>query len=109
MSQTNITGEYFFRKTEMVARFNFTKAGTFQFLFSYGAVDRTASGTYTIEGNKIKLKSNKEPGRDFTVTAQNPGSRWIPGYIQSPQPIYTAIYPLCFCGKWKRRTGYDRQ
>lgn len=70
MSQTKIQGEYFFRKTEMVAGFNFSAAGTFQFFFSYGAVDRTAAGTFMVEGNIIKLKSNKEAGKDFTVTTQ---------------------------------------
>ncbi len=71
MSQTKIQGEYAFRKTEMVAGFNFSAAGTFQFFFRYGAVDRTAAGTFTVEGNTVKLKSNKEAGKDFTVTAQS--------------------------------------
>jgi hypothetical protein len=71
MSQTKIEGEYFFRKTEMVAGFNFTAAGTFQFFFSYGAVDRSATGSFTVEGNVVKLKSDKEPGKDFTVTSQS--------------------------------------
>jgi len=71
MSQTKIQGEYMFRKTEMVAGFNFSEAGTFRFFFSYGAVDRTAAGTFTAEGNTVKLKSNKEPGKDFTVTTQS--------------------------------------
>jgi hypothetical protein len=71
MSQTTIQGEYMFRKTEMVAGFNFSAAGTFQFFFSYGAVDRTAAGSFTVEGNTIKLKSNKEAGKDFSVTAQS--------------------------------------
>lgn len=71
MSQKKIEGEYAFRKTEMVAGFNFTAAGAFQFFFSYGAVDRTAAGTFAVEGNTIKLTSNKEAGNDFTVTAQS--------------------------------------
>ncbi len=71
MSQTKIEGEYAFRKTEMVAGFNFTAAGAFQFFFSYGAVDRTAAGTFAVEGNTIKLTSNKEAGKDFTITTQS--------------------------------------
>ena len=71
MSQTKLQGEYFFRKTEMVAGFNFSAAGTFQFFYSYGAVDRSAAGTFMVEGNTIKLQSSKEPGKDFTVTAQS--------------------------------------
>lgn len=71
MSQNKIEGEYTFNKTEMIAGFNFTATGAFQFFFSYGAVDRTAAGTFTVESNIIKLKSNKEAGKDFTVTAQS--------------------------------------
>ncbi|MFZ1304849.1 MAG: hypothetical protein WAR80_03360 [Ferruginibacter sp.] len=71
LSQKIIEGEYAFRKTEMVAAFNFTEAGAFQFFFSYGAVDRTAAGTFRVEGNTIKLTSNKEAGKDFTITAQS--------------------------------------
>lgn len=71
MLQTSLQGEYFFRKTEMVAGFYFSAEATFQFFFSYGAVDRRATGTFTIEGNLVKLKSNKEPGKDFTITEQS--------------------------------------
>ena len=80
MAQTKIQGEYAFRKTEMVAGFNFTAAGAFQFFFSYGAVDRTAAGTFTVEGNTVKLKSNKEAGKDFTLISQ---SKQATGYTIS--------------------------
>ncbi|MEJ7586891.1 MAG: hypothetical protein WKI04_04950 [Ferruginibacter sp.] len=39
MAQLTLEGEYFFRKQEMVAGFNFAKDGKFQFFFSYGAVN----------------------------------------------------------------------
>lgn len=55
----------------MAAGFNFLADGHFRFFFSYGAVDRTAEGTFTIEGNTVKLKSKKEAGKDFTVTKQS--------------------------------------
>lgn len=70
MSQSRIEGEYYFRKKEMVAGFNFSADGKFEFFFSYGAVDRSAAGTFIIEGDTLKLKSDKEPGKDFTVTEQ---------------------------------------
>lgn len=71
MPQTIIQGEYYFRKTEMVSGFKFSADGTFQFFFSYGAVDRRATGTFSVEGDAIKLKSDKEAGKDFTVTSQS--------------------------------------
>jgi len=66
----NIQGEYYFRQTEMAAGFKFTEDGQFQFFFTYGAVDRSAAGTFSVEGNMVKLKSEKEPGKDFTVNRE---------------------------------------
>jgi hypothetical protein len=71
MSQTTIVGEYYFRKMEMASGFNFSKDGKFQFFYTYGAVDRTASGSFIVEGDTLKLKSDKKPGKDFTITSQS--------------------------------------
>jgi len=71
MSQAVIQGEYYFRRHEMVAGFNFSGDGKFEFFYSYGAVDRTATGTFSVEGDSLKLKSNKEGGKDFTTTKQS--------------------------------------
>lgn len=71
MAQTTLEGEYNFHQQEMVTGFKFTADGKFQFYYSYGAADRTATGTYAIEGKTIKLKSEKEPGKDFTVINQS--------------------------------------
>ena len=71
MSQTTIQGEYYFRKTEMASGFNFSADGKFEFFFTYGAVDRSSSGTFTVAGDTLKLKSNKEPGKDFSITGQS--------------------------------------
>jgi len=65
-----VVGEYYFRKTEMVAGFNFSADGTFRFFFSYGAVDRNASGTFQADGDTLRLTSDKVAGRDFTITSQ---------------------------------------
>ena len=70
MSQMKVPGEYYFRKTEMVAGFNFLQDGTFRFFFSYGAVDRNASGTFQADGDTLRLTSDKVAGRDFTITSQ---------------------------------------
>ena len=75
MSQKKIQGEYYFRKMEMASGFNFTADGKFEFFFSYGAVDRNATGTFLVEGDTLKLKSDKEPGKDFTVTSQSKQSK----------------------------------
>jgi len=71
MKQTTLFGEYYFRKHEMVAGFNFSRDGKFQFFFIYGAVDRNATGTFSVDGDVVKLKSDKEPGRDFIPQKQS--------------------------------------
>lgn len=71
MSQQKIQGEYYFRKMEMASGFNFKPNGKFEFFFSYGAIDRSATGTFSVEGDTLKLKSDKEPGKDFTITGQS--------------------------------------
>ena len=105
MSQTKILGEYAFRKTEMIAGFNFTAAGTFQFFFSYGAVDRSAAGTFTVEGNTIKLTSNKEAGKDFTVTAQ---SKDATGYTINFTHANKYLLQNIYC-KWRKTGSRYRQ
>ncbi|MEO7765974.1 MAG: hypothetical protein ABIS01_01065, partial [Ferruginibacter sp.] len=71
MCQSAIHGEYYFRKQEMVAGFNFSADGKFQFFYSYGAVDRSATGTFAVKNDTLKLKSDKPPGNDFTISSQS--------------------------------------
>ena len=70
MTQSRVQGEYMFNRQEMVAGFDFSADGKFKFFHSYGAVDRTATGTFTVKGDTLILKSNKEAGHDFTVKSQ---------------------------------------
>lgn len=71
MAQTKVTGEYrLVGIHDMAAGFRFSPQGTFDFFYIYGAVDRFAKGTYSVEGNTIKLKSEKEAGQDFVVKKQ---------------------------------------
>lgn len=71
MHAKQFSGEYYLTNVrEMAGGFNFTPDGKFQFFFTYGAMDRNATGTYTIQGDTIKLKSDKEPGKDFDIVSQ---------------------------------------
>jgi len=94
MSQTTIEGEYYFRKMEMASGFNFSKDGKFQFFYVYGSVDRNAAGSFSVEGDTLKLKSDKEPGKDFTITNQSKNGT---GYtIQFTHPNkYVLKHILC--------------
>ena len=71
LSAQDIAGEYYIKGNhEMVAAFKFDADSSFEFYFVYGAVDRTAKGTYTVNGKNILLKSDKPAGHDFTVTME---------------------------------------
>ncbi len=103
MSQTIVQGEYYFRKQEMVAGFNFSVDGRFQFFFSYGAVDRSATGTFSVAGDTIKLKSDKQAGKDFTVTDQVRASTGYTIKFEHPNKyLLTNIRCSFFVGTEKR-------
>jgi hypothetical protein len=55
---------------EMAAGFEFTENGHFNFYLAYGGLDRNATGTYTVENDTIKLKSDKKPAKDFEVASR---------------------------------------
>lgn len=68
-SQTVVEGTYRLQGVhDMVAAFHFKPDGHFAFEYFYGAVDRFATGTYSVSGDTIILKSDKEAGKDFTIT-----------------------------------------
>ena len=69
MSQPRIDGEYYFGKMEMAAGFKFSEA-KFQFFYTYGAIDRSATGTFVIAGDSVILKSDKVESQDFTLVSQ---------------------------------------
>lgn len=73
-SQTTLDAVYqLYGKMEMASAFKFNPDNTFEFFYSYGAVDRQASGNYHLDGNNIILKSDKEAGQDFHIIKQNRG------------------------------------
>ena len=71
MAQSPVTGEYEFHRQEMVAGFNFSTDWKFEFFYSYGVVDRSATGSFSISGDTLHLKSDKEAGKDFTIKSQS--------------------------------------
>lgn len=92
---TSINGIYSLTgMREMAGGFKFETNGQFEFFYSYGAVDRMADGSFTMEGNKIVLKSSKEPGKDFTVTQQSTGTTGFTIKITAPNE-YLAAYVKC--------------
>ena len=56
---------------EMASGFNFKPDSTFEFFYSYGAVDRFANGTYSVKDDTLLLYSDKKPGDDFEIIEQS--------------------------------------
>jgi len=80
---------------DMAAGFKFTPDGRFEFFYIYGAGDRDATGTYTVEGDTVKLKSDKEPGKDFKIDAQRKEGTGYTIKVNDPNTNYLS-YVSCF-------------
>lgn len=80
---------------DMAAAFRFTPDGRFEFFYAYGAGDRNATGTYTIEGDTVKLKSDKEPGKDFKIDAQRKEGKGYTIKVNDANTNYLS-YVSCF-------------
>jgi hypothetical protein len=67
--QTTVAGEYYLRGvTEVGSGFLLMPDSTFQFFFSYGALDREGSGTWALKDKRITLNSRRRPDHDFALT-----------------------------------------
>jgi hypothetical protein len=86
---------------EMAAEFHFTADGRFEFGFAYGAVDREASGTYSIDKGQITFHSNKTPGKDFTVKHRERKGEGSTVHVSDANP-YLTRHVICFFKKGDR-------
>jgi len=67
-----LTGEYYIHNiTEVATGFKLNRDMTFNFFFSYGALDRYGEGNWEICDNQIILNSKKWIGRDFQLIESN--------------------------------------
>lgn len=108
MSQLQVEGEYIFSHQEMVAGFNFTPGGQFDFFFSYGAVERSATGTFIVAGDTLQLKSDKEAGKDFTITSQSKkGDGYFIQFEDGNRYLLTDIICSCFIGEESHQAFTD--
>ena len=91
-----LNGEYSLHGIhDMAAGFRFTPDGKFEFFYIYGASDRNATGTYTVEGDTVKLKSDKEPGKDFKIESQSKKGKGYTIQVKAPNE-YLLRNIICF-------------
>lgn len=64
----NISGTYYLEGVrETASGIKLNADSSFEFFFSYGALDRHGSGTWTTENNTVILNSKPYPGKDFKL------------------------------------------
>lgn len=97
---TKLNGEYTLQGIhDMAAGFRFTPDGRFEFFYIYGASDRNATGTYTVEGDTVKLISDKEPGKDFKIDSQSKKGKGFTIQVTAPNEyLLRNIYCFYFDG-----------
>jgi len=67
-AQKNISGEYYLQGVmETASGFKLNADSSFEFFFSYGALDRYGSGKWSINKDSIILNSKSSPGKDFKL------------------------------------------
>ncbi len=63
-----VTGEYYLKGVmETASGFKLNEDSTFDFFFSYGALDRTGSGKWQQQGNKVIFNSINNKTKEFSL------------------------------------------
>jgi hypothetical protein len=87
-------GEYYLQgEMEMAGGFKLDSNGRFQFFYSYGALDRQASGTWEKEGDSLILNSEPKGVQDFLLTGskKNLGNQMTLLISGAPPQLLTYI------------------
>jgi len=89
LSIEKIAGVYFLHSVkEAASGFKLNADGTFQFFFSYGALDRYGLGKFTIQDEFITLQSRPWSGRDFALIASETSGRGVTIKIADEDPVF---------------------
>jgi len=67
-----LVGEYYLQGVmETASGFKLNPDSTFEFFFSYGALDRSGKGTWQQNGNQLIFNSSQATGKDFSLISSN--------------------------------------
>lgn len=73
---------------EVASGFRFKADSTFEFFFTYGALDRFGQGSFERHGDSLLLHSTPKPERDFILTTQrNTGEPALVLRVTDPNPM----------------------
>lgn len=88
---SSMTGEYYLSgETEIASGFRLNSDSTFQFFFSYGALDRFGSGNWKLSDGKLLFNSRPQPGKDFAIVT----SKAMPGHQTTIRIIDNNVFLL---------------
>ncbi len=89
LSPEMIAGVYYLHRIkETASGFKLNPNGTFQFFFTYGALDRYGSGVFAIENDAAILQSRPWSGKDFALINSDTSGRGITIKITDKNPIF---------------------
>jgi len=89
LSIEKIAGIYYLHGIrETASGFKLNTDGTFQFFFSYGALERYGSGNWTMVNESVILQSRPWIGRDFALVGSDVSGKGVTIKITDPNPIF---------------------
>lgn len=89
LSIEKIAGVYYLHRVkETASGFKLNVNGTFQFFFTYGALDRYGSGSWTLENDIVILQSRPWSGKDFSLISSETSGEGITIKITDKNPIF---------------------
>ncbi|MBD0353512.1 MAG: hypothetical protein ICV65_20400 [Flavisolibacter sp.] len=105
--QEDLTGSYYLTGVmETASGIRLNKNGTFDFFYSYGALDRFGSGTWEQKGNNsIVLNSRPYPGSDFKLITSSESNSSIATIRLDEKNTSLLKYTYCIV----KENGFVRQ
>lgn len=78
---------------EVASGFKLNEDSTFEFFFSYGALDRTGTGRWKVNGTQIEFTTDKKPSPAFTMV-KSEFMEELPGTMVkvNTTPAYLGMY-----------------
>jgi len=90
----DVSGIYYLSGVmETASGFKLNPDSTFEFFFSYGALDRTGQGTWTLHADKVILNSYGKPEKGFKLIKSEKSGSKVLIKISDPNPaFYSFVY-----------------
>jgi hypothetical protein len=88
-SPATLAGVYYLHGVkETASGIKLNPDGSFQFFFSYGALDRSGSGTWTLQDDTVYLNSRPWSGLDFALMSASTSGNGITVRINDRNPMF---------------------